>query len=88
MRIAEILKRIYYSSLMRLWFIITSGTILSSTCPCCGKQGCPVGIGGAAVFGGVFVFCKTFVQRLHDKVFRQAPEHHETENIRSAKRDI
>jgi hypothetical protein len=26
---------------------------MSSTCPCCGKQACPVGLGVAAVIGGV-----------------------------------
>ena len=88
MRLTGILRKIYYSSLLRWWFVITSGTILSSTCPCCGKPGCPVGIGGAAVFGGVVVFCKTWVQKLHDKVFSQAPKTHEVKYIRSAERDI
>jgi hypothetical protein len=80
MRLAKILKRIYYSSLLRWWFVITSGTMLSSTCPCCGKTGCPVGIGSAAVFGGVVVFSKTWVQRLHVKLFNEESETHETKS--------
>lgn len=81
MRLITILKRIYYSSLMRWWFIVTSSSILSSTCPCCGKSGCPVGIGSAAVFGGFVVFCKMWVQRLHFKLFNGESETHETNNI-------
>jgi hypothetical protein len=86
MRFAKILRRIYYSSLLRWWFVITSGTILSSACPCCGKPGCPLGIGGAAVFGGLVVFCKTWVQRLHDKVFNGS-EIYEIKNVYLDKRD-
>jgi hypothetical protein len=81
MRLAKILRRIYYSSLLRWWFIITSGSILSSTCPCCGRSGCPVGIGTAAIFGGFVVFCKTWVQKLHFKLFNRKSEMHETVSI-------
>lgn len=87
MRLAKLLRRIYYSSLLRWWFVITSGTILSSTCPCCGKPGCPLGIGSAAVFGGVVVFCKTCVQRLHVKLFNKESETHETKNTYLIDRD-
>jgi hypothetical protein len=38
-----------------LWFLTFFGIYASSSvCPCCGTPGCPVGIGGAAVVGGVF----------------------------------
>jgi hypothetical protein len=86
MRLAKILRRIYYSSLMRWWFIITSGSILYSTCPFCGKSGCSVGIISAAVFGGFVVLCKTCVQRLHVKLFNGESETHE-KNICLTNRD-
>ena len=38
-----------------LWFFAFFGIYASSSvCPFCGKPGCPVGIGGAALVGGVF----------------------------------
>jgi hypothetical protein len=38
-----------------LWFLAFFGIYASSSvCPFCGTPGCPVGIGGAAVVGGVF----------------------------------
>jgi hypothetical protein len=87
MQLAKILRRIYYSSLLRWWFIITSGSIVSSTCPCCGKSGCPIGIGSAAVFGGFVVLCKTWIQRLYSKLFKKESETRETKNICLTNRD-
>lgn len=46
---------IFKSSMLRWWFMITVIYSVSSTCPCCGKQACPVGFGGAAIVGGVLV---------------------------------
>ncbi len=38
-----------------LWFFAFFGIYASSSvCPFCGQPGCPVGIGGAALVGGVF----------------------------------
>ncbi len=38
-----------------LWFLAFLGIYASSSvCPFCGAQGCPMGIGGAALVGGVF----------------------------------
>ena len=38
-----------------LWFLAFFGIYAcSSVCPFCGTPGCPVGVGGAAVVGGVF----------------------------------
>ena len=38
-----------------LWFLTFFGIYASaSVCPFCGTPGCPVGVGGAAVVGGVF----------------------------------
>jgi len=38
-----------------LWFLAFFGIYASSSlCPFCGAPGCPVGIGGAALVGGVF----------------------------------
>jgi hypothetical protein len=38
-----------------LWFLAFSGIYASSSvCPFCGTPGCPVGVGGAALVGGVF----------------------------------
>ncbi len=62
-RLISILK----SSMLRWWFMITAIYSVSSTCPCCGKQGCPGGIGAAAVVGAIFVF----VKRLLTEVFKR-----------------
>jgi len=38
-----------------LWFLAFFGIYASSSvCPFCGTPGCPVGVGGAALMGGVF----------------------------------
>ena len=38
-----------------LWFLAFFGIYASSSvCPFCGAPGCPVGVAGAAVVGGVF----------------------------------
>ncbi|MGQ9708289.1 MAG: hypothetical protein ACUVUR_05380 [bacterium] len=43
-------------------------TMLSNTCPCCGRPGCPVGLGVAGIFGalGSFLILKgrTLLKRL------------------------
>jgi hypothetical protein len=43
-----------------LWAGISGAyAVMGGTCPCCGRVGCPVGIGAAAVLGGLgslFVF--------------------------------
>jgi hypothetical protein len=40
-----------------LWFLAFFGIYASSSvCPFCGTPGCPVGVGGAAVVGGVFTY--------------------------------
>ena len=39
------------------WFLAFFGIYASSSvCPFCGTPGCPVGVGGAAVVGGVFTY--------------------------------
>jgi hypothetical protein len=35
------------------WFGFAGIYAMTTTCPCCGKVGCPVGAGGAGVVGGV-----------------------------------
>jgi len=38
-----------------VWFLTFFGIYsASSVCPFCGSPGCPVGVGGAAVVGGLF----------------------------------
>lgn len=38
-----------------LWFLTFFGIYASSSmCPFCGTPGCPVGVGGAALVGGIF----------------------------------
>ncbi|MGB9742504.1 MAG: hypothetical protein ACP5JB_03965 [candidate division WOR-3 bacterium] len=38
--------------LLGLWAGLTGGyQTMGSTCPCCGRPGCPVGLGIAALFG-------------------------------------
>lgn len=44
---------LFKSSMLRWWFMISAIYSASSTCPCCGKQVCPVGLGGAAIVGGI-----------------------------------
>lgn len=50
------IKGIFKSSVSKSWFLSSSGYFMSSsTCPFCGKPGCPDGLGIAAAVGGVFV---------------------------------
>lgn len=64
-RLIAVLK----SSMLRWWFMITAIYSVSSTCPCCGKQGCPGGIGTAAVVGAIFVFVKHILTGVFSRNF-------------------
>jgi len=55
-----------------LWAGITGGYMtMGSTCPCCGRPGCPVGFGIAALFGALGSFLitkgKNLLARLRGK---------------------
>ncbi|MCK9432443.1 MAG: hypothetical protein M0R00_05760 [Candidatus Omnitrophica bacterium] len=52
------------SSFFRWWLSITTVYSASSTCPCCGKPGCPVGLGIAALIGAVFASLAAFFQKI------------------------
>ncbi len=56
------------SSLFRWWVMITTVYSASSTCPCCGKQGCFIGMGCAAIFGLVFVSAGAFLAKMSKKI--------------------
>ncbi|MFA4988259.1 MAG: N-acetylmuramoyl-L-alanine amidase [Candidatus Omnitrophota bacterium] len=43
------------SAFFRWWFMVTLLYSSSTTCPCCGRQGCPVGLGFSAILGFIFV---------------------------------
>ena len=50
------IKGIFKSSFYKTWFLSSSGYFMSSsTCPFCGKPGCPGGLGIAAAVGVAFV---------------------------------
>jgi hypothetical protein len=38
-----------------------------STCPCCGKQGCPAGLGIAAILGLIIVSIGVFLEKIRKK---------------------
>ena len=59
-RLVLILK----SSMLRWWFMIAAILNMSSTCPCCGKPACPVGVGGAAIVSGILVMVGAVVGRI------------------------
>jgi LysM repeat protein len=54
---------LFKSNFFRWWFIFSSLYSLSATCPCCGRQGCPVGLGVASLLGLVFTFLVNFFSR-------------------------
>ena len=49
------IKEIFRSSVSKIWFLSSSGYFMSSsTCPFCGKPGCPGGLGIAVAVGAAF----------------------------------
>jgi hypothetical protein len=51
----EKIKSFFNSSTFKSWFLGSSGYFMSSsTCPFCGKPGCPAGIGIGVMIGGIF----------------------------------
>ena len=43
--------------MVSLWSAFTGLLGVTAACPCCGRVGCPVGLGMFAVAGGVLAFC-------------------------------
>jgi len=43
------------SSALRWWFIVTASYSVSSTCPCCGKPGCPGVFIAGALLGAIVI---------------------------------
>jgi hypothetical protein len=62
------IKGFFQSPAFKTWFLGSSGYFMSSsTCPFCGKPGCPGGLGIAAAVGTVFVSLGLGIKKL--KVF-------------------
>jgi hypothetical protein len=63
----EKIKNFFRSSTCKTWFLGSSGYLMSSTtCPFCGKPGCPAGIGIGVMIGGVFAFLGKGIIKLKD----------------------
>jgi hypothetical protein len=43
--------------MVSLWGAFTGLLAVTTPCPCCGRIGCPVGLGLFAAAGGVLAFC-------------------------------
>ncbi|MGA2915410.1 MAG: hypothetical protein ABSE89_05230 [Sedimentisphaerales bacterium] len=54
MWISKALKKIYHSSFLRWWLMISATYSASSVCPYCGKPACPAGFSVAALIGFLF----------------------------------
>lgn len=51
----EKIKNFFGSSTFKSWFLGSSGYFMSgTTCPFCGKPGCPAGMGIGVMVGGAF----------------------------------
>lgn len=50
--------------------MVTSVYSMSSVCPCCGKQICPVGLGGAAIIGGFLVLLGKSILKFKELLIR------------------
>lgn len=61
-------RKIYRSIFLRSWFAVSAVYASASVCPCCGKQGCPVGLGAAAVVGGILTSFGMWVGRLIERM--------------------
>jgi len=59
---------VFKSSMLRWWFMITAIYSVSSACPCCGKQGCPGGVGAAVVVGAILVFIKYILAGVFSRI--------------------
>ena len=58
-----------------LWFAFTGLYAMFSVCPFCGQAGCPVGVGGAGIIGGIFAILvqqwKSVLKLLSGKLFKK-----------------
>ena len=62
----EKIKNFFSSSTFKSWFLGSSGYFMSSsTCPFCGKPGCPAGIGIGVMIGGAFALLGRGVVKLN-----------------------
>ncbi|MFA5090817.1 MAG: hypothetical protein WC510_07345 [Candidatus Omnitrophota bacterium] len=64
------LLSLFKSMLFRQWLMITAIYSMFSTCPCCGKQGCPAGLGIAAVIGLIFTSIAAFLAAIGRRLNR------------------
>jgi membrane associated rhomboid family serine protease len=55
----------FKSTTYKTWFLSSAGYFMSSsTCPFCGKPGCPGGLGIAAAVGGIFISLGLGIKKL------------------------
>ncbi|MEO0080061.1 MAG: hypothetical protein ABIK44_05240 [candidate division WOR-3 bacterium] len=55
-----------------LWAGISGGyATIGSTCPCCGRPACPVGLGIAALFGALGSFIINYGRRWGVSLFKR-----------------
>ena len=59
------LLKFYRNNTLRYWIMTSSIYSMSSVCPCCGKQICPVNFGVSALVGGLFALITNFKAGFH-----------------------
>jgi hypothetical protein len=58
------------------WFGFSSLYAMGSVCPCCGQQGCPVGLASAGAVGAFFALCVQDWKRFF-RFLKHKPSKHE-----------
>ena len=62
------IKNFFSSLTFKSWFLGSSGYFMSgTTCPFCGKPGCPAGIGIGVMIGGAFAFLGRGIVKLRNR---------------------
>jgi hypothetical protein len=60
--------------MVSLWGAFTGLLAIATPCPCCGRVGCPVGLGLFAAAGGVLAFCvrgRDFIARKVSRIAKR-----------------
>ncbi len=61
------------------WFGMTGMVASTSTCPCCGQQGCPIAPAAAALLGGLAAGLMTIGSQLSRSGRKASPEAHQND---------